>query len=109
VTIIRNVARQKLRAGEVTLGFGVQHLRTAAVGMTAARHDWLFIDMEHGAFSLHEATQICSAALPTGVTPIARVCADSFRYRPWAPGAGKARRRCSASRPRSTPRSSSSP
>ena len=40
----------------------------------AAGFDWLFIDMEHGAFSVNEATQLCIAALPTGVTPIVRVC-----------------------------------
>jgi 2-keto-3-deoxy-L-rhamnonate aldolase RhmA len=41
-------------------------------------HDWIFIDMEHGALSTHEATQICIAALPTGMTPIVRVCADAI-------------------------------
>ena len=44
----------------------------------AADHDWLFIDMEHGAISAHDATQICIAALPTGVTPIVRICADAL-------------------------------
>jgi 2-keto-3-deoxy-L-rhamnonate aldolase RhmA len=65
-----------MAAGEVVLGFGVHHLRTAAVAGLAAAcgHDWLFLDMEHGAFSIHDVTQICLAALPTGVTPIVRVC-----------------------------------
>ncbi len=44
----------------------------------AAGHDWLFIDMEHGALSVHEATQICIAALPSGVTPIVRICAGAL-------------------------------
>jgi 2-keto-3-deoxy-L-rhamnonate aldolase RhmA len=44
----------------------------------ATDHDWLFIDMEHGALSVHEASQICIAALPTGVTPIVRVCAGAL-------------------------------
>ncbi len=44
----------------------------------ATGYDWLFIDSEHGAFSIQEATQICLAALPTGVTPIVRVCADAL-------------------------------
>ena len=63
----------------MALGFGVHHLRTVAAPMLApaAGHDWLFIDTEHGAFSVHETTQLCIAALPTGVTPIVRVCADA--------------------------------
>ncbi len=75
-TIFRNTAKQRMTAGEVVLGFGVHHLRTVAVAALAAAsgHDWLFLDMEHGAFSVQEATQICLAALPTGVTPIVRVC-----------------------------------
>lgn len=79
MTLIRNETKRKLKAGELALGFGVHHLRTSAVGMLAAScgHDWIFIDMEHGAFSMHEATQICIAALTTGMTPIVRVAADA--------------------------------
>ncbi len=75
-----NNARRKMEAGGLALGFGVQHLRTAGTPMIAAAtgHDWLFIDCEHGAFSIHEATQLCLAALPTGITPILRVCADAL-------------------------------
>ena len=78
--IVENTALRKMRAGQVALGFGVHHLRTAAVPMLAAAtgHDWLFIDTEHGAFSVQEATQLCLAALPHGVTPIVRVCADAI-------------------------------
>jgi 2-keto-3-deoxy-L-rhamnonate aldolase RhmA len=78
--IVQNTALRKMRAGEVALGFGVHHLRTAAVPMLAAAtgHDWIFIDTEHGAFSVQEATQLCIAALPLGVTPIVRVCADAI-------------------------------
>ncbi len=78
--IVENTALRKLRAGEAALGFGVHHLRTSAVPMLARAtgHDWLFIDTEHGAFSVQEATQLCIAALPHGVTPIVRVCADAI-------------------------------
>jgi 2-keto-3-deoxy-L-rhamnonate aldolase RhmA len=80
MAIFKNKTKQKLRSNELALGFGVHHLRTGATGMLAAAadHDWLFIDMEHGAFSVQEATQICLAALPTGVTPIVRICADAL-------------------------------
>src|SRR3954447_25503371 len=80
MAIIANDTKRKLRAGGLALGFGVHHLRTAATPMIAAAagHDWLFIDTEHGAFSVHEATQLCLTALPTGVTPIVRVCATAL-------------------------------
>jgi 2-keto-3-deoxy-L-rhamnonate aldolase RhmA len=80
MTIIANETKRKLRAGGLALGFGVHHLRTVATGTIAAAagHDWLFIDTEHGAFSIQEATQLCLAALPTGITPIVRVCASAL-------------------------------
>ena len=80
MALVENVTKRKLKANELALGFGVHHLRTSATAALAAAadHDWLFIDMEHGAFSVHEATQLCLAALPTGVTPIVRVCADAL-------------------------------
>ena len=78
--LIENATLKKLRAGGLALGFGVHHLRSAAAGMIAAAtgHDWLFIDMEHGAFSQDDVAQICIAALPTGVTPIVRICAGAL-------------------------------
>lgn len=80
MTLVRNNTKRKLYAGEIALGFGVHHLRTAAAPMLAAAtgHDYLFIDMEHGAFTMQEATQLCIAALPTGVAPIVRVCAGAL-------------------------------
>ncbi len=78
--IVPNHAKQRLARGELALGFGVHHLRGSAVGMLAAAagYDWLFIDMEHGAMSVHEATQIAIAALNQGITPIVRVCKDAI-------------------------------
>ena len=80
VTWFENLTKQKLKAGELALGFGVHHLRTSATAMIAAAagHDWLFIDMEHGAFSVHDVAQICLAALPTGITPIVRISAQAL-------------------------------
>ena len=74
-----NHVRKRLAEGGLALGFGVHHLRGSAVGMIAAASgfDWLFIDMEHGAMSVDDATQIAIAALAQGVTPIVRVCKDA--------------------------------
>ncbi len=78
--LAENATIRKLRSGGIALGFGVHHLRSAAAGMLAAAtgHDWLFIDMEHGAFSQDDVAQICVAALPTGITPIVRICAGAL-------------------------------
>jgi 2-keto-3-deoxy-L-rhamnonate aldolase RhmA len=78
--LVENKTKLKLKNNELALGFGVHHLRTSATAMLAAAadHDWLFIDMEHGAHSVHEASQLCIAALPTGVTPIVRICAGAL-------------------------------
>jgi 2-keto-3-deoxy-L-rhamnonate aldolase RhmA len=80
IMLIENKTKLKLQNNQLALGFGVHHLRTGATAMLAAAadHDWLFIDMEHGAISPHDATQICIAALPTGITPIVRICADAL-------------------------------
>ena len=66
--------------GEIALGFGLHHLRSSAAPMLAgaARHDYLFMDMEHGAFSVQEATQICIASLAAGIAPMVRVCAGAL-------------------------------
>jgi hypothetical protein len=80
MALVENTTKNKLQKNELALGFGVHHLRTSATAMLAAAsgHDWLFIDMEHGAISVHDATQLCIAALPTGVTPIVRICAGAL-------------------------------
>lgn len=78
--IVENTMLHRLRAGKTAVGFTVSQLRTVATPTLAkaAGYDWLFIDMEHSAFSLAEATQLCIAALPTGVTPIVRICAGAL-------------------------------
>lgn len=80
MAIVRNTTKTRLKAGHIALGFGVHHLRTVATPVIAVAtgHDWLFIDSEHGAFTVQETTQLCLAALPTGVTPIVRVCAGAI-------------------------------
>src|ERR1700760_2064713 len=78
--LVTNKTKRKMHIGEVALGFGVHHLRTAAAPVVAAAtgHDWLFLDNEHGSFSVHEIAQLCIASLPTGVTPLVRVCANAI-------------------------------
>ncbi len=80
MAIIPNHTLRLLRADKPALGLGLGILRSVAAPSIAkaAGYDWIFIDMEHGAFSVHEATQLCLAALNTGVSPIVRVCYDAL-------------------------------
>jgi len=72
---IPNHALRQLRAGKLAIGLGVQKARTVDIGLMAKTcgFDWLFIDGEHGALDLDTASQIATAALPLGVTPVVRV------------------------------------
>ncbi|MFW5835293.1 MAG: HpcH/HpaI aldolase family protein [Pseudomonadota bacterium] len=72
---VRNIAKEKLDAGELTLGVGLRNARTVdiAKAMKTAGYDWLFIDMEHNTMSLDVATQISVAAQDAGITPLVRV------------------------------------
>jgi len=72
---VRNVAREKLEKGELSLGVGIRLTRSVEIGkaMAASGFDWLFLDMEHGVMSLEACAQIATAALDAGIAPIARV------------------------------------
>ena len=72
---VRNVAREKLEQGQLSLGVGIRTTRSVEVAkmMATAGFDWLFLDMEHGTMSLDACAQISAAALDAGIAPIARV------------------------------------
>lgn len=80
MALFHNAAKRALAEGGIALGFGLHHLRTNAAPMLAVAggHNFMFIDMEHGAFTMQEATQLCIAALPHGIAPIVRVCAGAL-------------------------------
>jgi 4-hydroxy-2-oxoheptanedioate aldolase len=72
---VRNVAREKLEAGQLALGVGIRLTRSVEIAkaMAVSGFDWLFLDMEHGVMSLEACAQISAAALDAGIAPIARV------------------------------------
>jgi 2-keto-3-deoxy-L-rhamnonate aldolase RhmA len=75
MNVYPNVTKRRLAEGKVAIGFGVQQSRLvdiAAIAQTCG-FDWLFLDMEHSALDLGIASQIATAALPLGITPIVRV------------------------------------
>ena len=72
---VRNIAREKLGQGQLSLGVGVRMTRSVEIAkaMAVAGFDWLFLDMEHGVMSLEACAQISTAALDAGIAPVARV------------------------------------
>ena len=73
--IIQNHTKQRLTAGELTIGFGIRQARTVDIAkiIGSCGYDWLSIDMEHNTMGIDTATQICVAALDAGITPLVRV------------------------------------
>jgi 2-keto-3-deoxy-L-rhamnonate aldolase RhmA len=80
MAITPNHTLDKLRAGKTAIGFGIHHLRGPVAGALAAASgfDCIFVDMEHGAMSVDQASAMCVAAQGQGVTPIVRCCRDAL-------------------------------
>ena len=74
MAVIKNLTKERLKAGELTLGMGLRQARTVDIAKIArvCGFDWLFIDLEHNAMSIETAAQIGVAALDAGITPIVR-------------------------------------
>jgi 2-keto-3-deoxy-L-rhamnonate aldolase RhmA len=72
---VRNVARERLEQGQLSLGVGIRMTRSVEIvkAMAVAGFDWLFLDMEHGVISLEACSQISITALDAEIAPIARV------------------------------------
>jgi 2-keto-3-deoxy-L-rhamnonate aldolase RhmA len=72
---IRNVAKERMEAGELAIGVGLRQARTVDIAkiMKTAGYDFLFIDLEHSSIPLDVASQISCAAQDAGITPIVRV------------------------------------
>ncbi|MBZ5582328.1 MAG: aldolase [Acidobacteriia bacterium] len=70
-----NHTRERLDRGETVFGCGLQAYRSAEVprAFAAAGFDYVFIDMEHGAFDLETVQDMVAASVTSGITPIVRV------------------------------------
>ena len=73
--MVKNHAKTRLQAGELAISLNVTLTRSVNIAKIAATcdFDWLFIDTEHSSMDLDLASQICIAALDSGVTPMVRV------------------------------------
>jgi 2-keto-3-deoxy-L-rhamnonate aldolase RhmA len=70
-----NHTRERLEKGETVFGCSLQCYRSAEIARTfaAAGFDYVFLDMEHGAYDLETVQDMIRASLDTGITPIVRV------------------------------------
>jgi 4-hydroxy-2-oxoheptanedioate aldolase len=77
---IANPARERLVAGQLSVGIGIRYGRTVEIAraMQVAGFDWLFLDLEHGIMTLDTASQIATAAIDAGISPIVRVPHGEF-------------------------------
>ena len=73
--LLHNHVKAKLARGEVVASMTVRLIRGIEIARIAktAGFDSLYVDLEHGSFSLETTSQICIAALEAGVTPLVRV------------------------------------
>jgi 4-hydroxy-2-oxoheptanedioate aldolase len=73
--IVRNNVREKLVRGEVVASMTVRLVRSVEIARIAktAGFDSLYVDVEHSSASLETTSQICIAALETGIAPFVRV------------------------------------
>lgn len=72
---VANRARERLAAGELSLGMALRQARTVDIGrvLDACGFDFAFIDMEHNTMGIDTAAQIAVACHDAGVTPLVRV------------------------------------
>jgi 2-keto-3-deoxy-L-rhamnonate aldolase RhmA len=75
-----NTVRQMLEEGQSVYGTMIQAVRLPAVAqiMKLAGCDFLFFDMEHGAFSIETIADMVQMTRLVGVTPLVRVPNDAY-------------------------------
>ncbi|MEX2642299.1 MAG: aldolase/citrate lyase family protein [Acetobacterales bacterium] len=82
MSVVINIAKERLKRGGLAVGLGLRQARTADIGLIAraSGFDWIFIDCEHNAMDLSTACEIATAALGQGVTPIVRVAGKEHHH-----------------------------
>jgi len=70
-----NHTLEKLKRGETVFGCAIQCYRSPMVVKTlaAAGFDYIFIDLEHGAFDVETVQDMVETAVAAGITPLVRV------------------------------------
>jgi 2-keto-3-deoxy-L-rhamnonate aldolase RhmA len=70
-----NPVKQALKAGRTVIGSEISRLRSPDIARVYARagFDFVFIDMEHSAYSMESVADMITAARTGGIVPIVRV------------------------------------
>ncbi|HEV3302855.1 MAG TPA: aldolase/citrate lyase family protein, partial [Planctomycetaceae bacterium] len=70
-----NPVKQALKAGRTVIGSEISRLRSPDIARLYARagFDFVFIDMEHSAYSMESVADMITAARTGGIVPIVRV------------------------------------
>jgi len=76
---MKNITKDRLKAGKLAFGFQLRSSRSIEVVRMAAQSNFHFlhIDLEHSTMSIEMAAQFCTACLGEGITSIVRVPGDS--------------------------------
>jgi 2-keto-3-deoxy-L-rhamnonate aldolase RhmA len=76
----KNALRPVLQEGRAVFGTMIQEVRTPAIAelMAVAGFDFIFIDMEHGAFNMETVADMIKVARLAGLTPLVRVSDDEY-------------------------------
>lgn len=72
---LRNPLKDRLARGEVAASMTVRLVADPAIALLArgAAFDTIYVDLEHGPFSIETAARICVAAQEAGLAPLVRV------------------------------------
>lgn len=75
-----NRVRAAIKRGESVIGTMVQEMRSPAIALLLANagFDFMFIDMEHGAYDLETAADIIKTARLADIVPLVRVPGDLY-------------------------------
>jgi 2-keto-3-deoxy-L-rhamnonate aldolase RhmA len=70
-----NPVKQALKTGQTVIGSEISRLRSPDIARMYARagFDFVFIDMEHSAYSMESVADLITAARSRGIAPIVRV------------------------------------
>ena len=70
-----NRVKRVLKQGQVVIGTMISEMRSPAIGliMAGAGFDFMFIDMEHGAYTIETVADLIKVARLAGIVPLVRV------------------------------------
>ena len=70
-----NKVKRALTQGQVVIGTMISEMRSPAIGLIMAKagFDFMFIDMEHGAYNIETVADLIKVARLAGIAPLVRV------------------------------------